>query len=127
MTLKMFFAHQRGFPLHQSTLFISLSTMQNDNNIRQIDTKEFKTAELFQKKFSSFFGNNIWKSDEIKNFVTTNKNLILVAFEKEKIIGLAIFIRVGEGLDIYTIFVEPLFRNKSIGTKFLKEAKNFVY
>ena len=126
MTLKMcFLLIKEAFPLHQLTLFISLSTMQNDNNIRQIDTKEFKTAELFQKKFSSFFGNNIWKSEEIKNFVTTNKNLILVAFEKEKILGLAIFIRVGEGLDIYTIFVEPLFRNKSIGTKFLKEAKNF--
>ena len=59
--------------------------MQNDNNIRQINTKEFKTVELFQKKFSSFFGNNIWKSEEIKNFVITKKNLILVAFEKDRL------------------------------------------
>lgn len=126
MMLKMFFLHiKEVFLLDQLTLFITLSTMQNDNNIRQINTKEFKTVELFQKKFSSFFGNNIWKSEEIKNFVTSKKNLILVAFEKDKIVGLAIFIRVGDGLDIYTIFVEPLFRNKSIGTKFLEEAKNF--
>ena len=67
MTLKMCFLRiKEVFLLHQLTLFITLSTMQNDNNIRQINTKEFKTVELFQKKFSSFFGNNIWKSEEIK-------------------------------------------------------------
>ena len=109
----------------QLTPSIFLNIMQSNKNIREISTKEFKTVELFQKKFSAFFGKNIWKSEEIRNFVTTKKNLILVAFEKEKIIGLAIFIRVGEGLDIYTIFVEPFFRNKNIGTKFLKEAKSF--
>ena len=93
--------------------------------LEKLTLGSLKQLNYFKRNSVHFLGIIFGNLKKLKNFVTTKKNLILVAFEKDKIVGLAIFIRVGDGLDIYTIFVEPLFRNKSIGTKFLEEAKNF--
>ena len=99
--------------------------MQINEFVKNFPQEKFDDIEVFQKKFKSFFGDNFWKSEEIKNFVKTNKNLVLVAFSDKKIIGLGIFIRVDVCLDIYTLFVAPFYRNKNIGSKFLDKAKLF--
>ena len=125
MQRKFFWLIERDTLQKILNLFIFLGIMLFKTKIKNITEKDYKKIELFQKTFIDFFGNNLWHSDEIRNFHQNKKNLILIGKEKTKITALGIFVMVDSGLEVYTIFVEPYSRNQMIGTNFILKAKQF--
>lgn len=99
--------------------------MHSDSKILKAKKNHIQVIEDFQKENLSFFENNIWYADELENFILYKKNLILIAFLKKKIVGLSIFIHVGNNMEIYSIFVSPSSRGKKIGSSFIDKARIF--
>lgn len=96
--------------------------MLNDSRIFKAKKNHIQTMENFQKENLNFFENNIWYADELENFILYKQNLLLIALLKKKIVGLSIFIQVGNNMEIYSIFVSPSFRCKKIGSNFIDKA-----
>ena len=77
------------------------------------------------------FGANIWKSSELKELLKKNKHFGKICVYDRKILGFCLFSANSEFLELYTIFVDPIFRNNGIAKHFLREGiryckKNFL-
>ena len=74
---------------------------------------------ILQKKYSKEFGGNIWKTEELKKAVgeqTLHGNVFLV---DRNVMGFCFFKRIDNFLEIYSLFVDPIYRKKGI-------AKNLI-
>ena len=67
------------------------------------------------------FGVNIWKSSELKELLKKDQNFGRVFVFEKKIQGFCLFSASSEFLEIYTIFVDPFFRNNGVARYFLRE------
>mgnify|MGYP001448157434 CR=1 FL=1 len=97
------------------------------SEIITIKRKDCFLIESFQLKNRDFFGKNIWTASEIDDFITSPRNLLLMAKINKKLVGISFFISNYIDLEIYTIFIEQNFRNRNIGSDFLQLAKRFCH
>ena len=90
-----------------------------------LDFKLCKDLYLFQKKFSLLFKNNLWKKDEIQKFIKKKNSHGKLCLLSNSIIGFYLALRNTDYLEIYTIFVDPLYRKKGVGSLLLKDCLDF--
>ena len=84
--------------------------------------KHSHSIEIYelQKNYKEDFGNNIWKSNELKDSII-NKDLEGEVFMNEKkVSGFCFFKKIDNYIEIYSIFVSPMFRNRGVAKKFIK-------
>ena len=90
-----------------------------------LDFKLCKDLYLFQKKFSLLFKNNLWKKDELQKFIKKKNSHGKLCLLSNSIIGFYLALRNTDYLEIYTIFVDPLYRKKGVGSLLLKDCLDF--
>jgi len=79
--------------------------------------------EIFtlQTKYKTDLGRNIWEIYELKKIINKEKTFARVSFSEEKINGFSIFSKIGDSLELYSIFVHPDYRKRGIATKFVND------
>ncbi len=97
----------------------------NKKNFRDIIENDSEEIFELQNRYITDFGNNIWKSDELKISV---KNRVFegnVFLTDNKIAGFCFFKEIDDYIEIYSIFVEPNFRKKGVAKRFIKHCIEF--
>ena len=95
------------------------------HKILQMEFSHSKTVYDLQLKNRDELGNNIWMSWEIDNILHTRKKFCKVSMNNENLTGFCIFLITNDFLELYSIFVDPNYRNQGIAKNFLKSAKNY--
>ncbi len=105
--------------------FITIHTM-SDFILKNLKKNNCSALYLFQKKFKEL-ENNIWRVDDLKNLITKQSNFGKLCFKEKSIIGFCIGNKIFDAFEIYSIFVDPIFRRKGIATRILNECKIFCH
>tara|TARA_B100000989_G_scaffold296309_1_gene279284 strand:- start:3132 stop:3599 length:468 start_codon:yes stop_codon:yes gene_type:complete len=93
--------------------------MEKELVIRKIRFNDLKKIESLQRENSSEI-NNIWTLDEISSFVDKENGLAYLSETNQKLNGFILCLDNNELLDIFIIFVAPLFRRGGIAKKFMR-------
>jgi ribosomal protein S18 acetylase RimI-like enzyme len=70
------------------------------------------------------FGNNIWSRLEINDLIKKTGFYSTVFIEQKRIEGFGIFFEVDNFLDLYSLFVSPMYRKRGIATTIIDYAVN---
>ena len=70
------------------------------------------------------FGNNIWSRLEINDLIKKTDFYSTVFLEQKKIEGFGMFFEVDNFLDLYSLFVSPMYRKRGIATTIIDYAVN---
>ena len=97
----------------------------NNLNFISLDYKLCKDLYLYQKRFSPLLENNFWKKDELQEFIKKEKSHGRLCIFSKSIIGFYLALSNLDCLEIYTIFVDPSYRKKGVGSLLLKDCINF--
>ena len=91
------------------------------------EIQEDHSEEIFtlQKRNSSDFEGNIWKTLELKKLIKKKDFKGKVFKEKKRIYGFCFFRRIDDYIEIYSIFVDPMFRKKGIANHLMKHCINY--
>jgi len=97
----------------------------NNLNFISLDYKLCKDLYLYQKRFSPLLENNFWKKDELQEFIKKEKSHGRLCIFSKSIIGFYLALCNSDYLEIYTIFVDPSYRKKGVGSLLLKDCIDF--
>mgnify|MGYP001278937815 CR=1 FL=1 len=97
----------------------------NKLNFITLDYKLCKDLFLYQKRFSALFKNNFWKKDELQEFIKKRESHGRLCIFSKSIIGFYIALSNLDYLEIYTIFVDPSYRKKGVGSLLIKDCIDF--
>mgnify|MGYP001173352783 CR=1 FL=1 len=78
-----------------------------------------KQVFILQKKYKKEFGNNIWKTEELKRSIENNALVGNVFIVDKVVMGFCFFKKIDNYLEIYSLFVDPLYRKKGIAANFV--------
>ena len=70
------------------------------------------------------FGNNIWSRLEINDLIKKTGFYSTIFIEQKRIEGFGMFFEVDNFLDLYSLFVSPMFRKRGIATTIIDYAVN---
>ena len=88
--------------------------------LKNLKKNDCSSLFLFQKKFKEL-ENSIWKSDDLKSLISEQGCFGKLCFKEKSIVGFCIGHKVFDILEIYSIFVQPVFRRKGIAKRILNE------
>ncbi len=105
--------------------FFIIILIMNKNMFKSI--KEYHSEEIYklQKNYKKDFGNNIWKSDELKISIKNKKLEGDVFVIENKVGGFCFFKKIDNYVEIYSIFVVPTHRKKGVARQFIKSCVEF--
>ena len=78
-----------------------------------------KEIFMLQKENLRDFGQNIWKTEELKNSIKNSLFEGYIFSSNKKINGFCFFKKIDDFIEIYSIFVVPEYRNKGVAKNFL--------
>jgi Acetyltransferases len=89
--------------------------------------KEIHSKEIFilQNKNIEDFGQNIWRAEELTKSIKQKVLEGYIFIHDQKINGFCFFKKIDDFIEIYSIFVDPLFRQKGIAKKFIDKCKEY--
>ncbi|MBF91273.1 MAG: hypothetical protein CMP34_00530 [Rickettsiales bacterium] len=96
-----------------------------NHKILQMKFSHSKVVYNLQLQNKSELGNNIWMSWEIDNIIKSSNKFCKVSMKNENLTGFCIFSITEDFLELYSIFVDPNYRNQGIAKNFLKSAKEY--
>ena len=70
------------------------------------------------------FGNNIWSRLEINDLIKKTGFYSTIFIEQKRIEGFGMFFEVDNFLDLYSLFVSPMYRKRGIATTIIDYAVN---
>ncbi len=97
----------------------------NDYLFKRLDEIHSKEIFVLQNKNIEDFGQNIWKTEELKKSIKQKVFEGNVFVYKRKINGFCFFKKIDDYIEIYSLFVTPLFRQKGIAKIFLECCKEY--
>ena len=87
-----------------------------------LENKHVEQIYNIQINNANEFGNNIWSRLEINNLIKKKGFYSSIFLEQKRIEGFGIFFEVGNFLDLYSLFVSPLYRKRGIATTIIDYA-----
>ncbi len=88
--------------------------------LKSLKKSHFSPLYLFQKRFKEL-ENNIWRVDDLKNLISKKGFFGKLCFRDKSIIAFFIGNRIFDVFEIYSIFVQPVFRRKGVAKRILNE------
>lgn len=98
--------------------------MEKNINFENLERKDLKKIELLQNEYITEV-NNIWTYHELLIFISRKESFSFVAKKEDRVLGFSLFLNTKDILELYIIFVDPKYRRKGIGKKFLESAITF--
>ena len=98
--------------------------MEKNINFENLERKDLKKIELLQNEYIKEV-NNIWTYHELLIFISKKESFSIVAKIKDRVLGFSLFLNTKDVLELYIIFVDPEYRRKGIGKKFIEIAITF--
>ena len=91
------------------------------------DIQEIHCPEIYnlQKANVKDFGNNVWEKNEIISLLRKKKIFGKVCLQNEELCGFCFFYIFQDFLELYTIFVNPIYRKAGIAGRFINFAVKF--
>ena len=97
----------------------------NDYSFKRLDEIHSREIFILQNKNIKDFGQNIWKTEELKKSIKQKIFEGNVFVYNYKINGFCFFKRIDDYIEIYSLFVAPVFRQKGIAKFFLECCKEY--
>ncbi len=97
----------------------------NDYLFKRLDEIHSKEIFILQNKNIKDFGQNIWKTRELQKSIKQKIFEGNVFVYNSKINGFCFFRKIDDYIEIYSLFVTPLFRQKGIAKIFLERCKEY--
>ena len=88
--------------------------------LKNLKKKDCSSLYLFQKKFKEL-ENSIWKIDDLKSLISKQGCFGKLCFKEKLIVAFCIGHIIFDIFEIYSIFVQPVFRRKGIAKRILNE------
>ena len=95
----------------------------NDYSFRILNEIDSKEIFMLQNENVNDFGRNIWKTQELKKSIKEKTFEGNVFVYNQKINGFCFFRKIDDYIEIYSLFVAPVFRKKGIAKTFLECCK----
>lgn len=89
-----------------------------------LENKHVEQIYNLQINNADEFGNNIWSRVEINNLIKKKGFYSSIFIEQKRIEGFGIFLNAGNFLDLYSLFVSPMYRKRGIATTIIECAVN---
>ncbi len=99
----------------------------NKNLFEKLKTQHSEKIFFLQKKYREDFGENIWKTAEIKKSIKNNIFQGDVLIASQRIGGFCLFKKIDNYVEIYSLFVDPKLRKKGIARFFIKKCIEYCY
>ena len=90
----------------------------------KLENKHVEQIYNLQINNADDFGNNIWSRLEINDLIKKTDFYSTVFLEQKKIEGFGMFFEVDNFLDLYSLFVSPMYRKRGIATTIIDHAVN---
>ena len=87
---------------------------------KNLKKNDCSSLYLFQKKFKEL-ENSIWKSDDLKSLISKQGCFGKLCFKEKSIVAFCVGHKIFDIFEIYSIFVQPVFRRKGIAKRILNE------
>ena len=89
-----------------------------------LENKHVEQIYNLQINNADEFGNNIWSRIEINDLIKKMGFYSTIFLEKKKVEGFGMFLEVQNYLDLYSLFVSPMYRKRGIATNIIDRAVN---
>ena len=89
-----------------------------------LENKHVEQIYNLQINNADEFGNNIWSRIEINDLIKKMGFYSTVFLEQKRIEGFGMFFEVNNYLDLYSLFVSPMYRKRGIATNIIDRAAN---
>ena len=89
-----------------------------------LENKHVEQIYNLQINNADEFDNNIWSRVEINNLIKKKGFYSSIFIEQKRIEGFGIFLNAGNFLDLYSLFVSPMYRKRGIATTIIECAVN---
>ncbi len=97
----------------------------NDYLFKRLDEIHSKEIFVLQNKNIKDFGQNIWKTEELRKSIKQKIFEGNIFVYNRQINGFCFFKKIDDYIEIYSLFVTPLFRQKGIAKIFLECCKKY--
>ena len=94
--------------------------------LKKLNKNYCSSLYLFQKKFKEL-ENSIWKSDDLKSLISKQGCFGKLCFKEKSIVAFCVGHKIFDIFEIYSIFVQPVFRRKGIAKRILNECIIFCH
>ena len=88
--------------------------------LKSLKKNNCSSLYLFQKRFKEL-ENSIWKINDLKSLVSKQGYFGKLCFKEKSIVAFCIGNKIFDIFEIYSIFVQPVFRKKGIAKRILNE------
>jgi len=92
----------------------------SDFVLKSLKKNNCHSLYLFQKKFKDL-ENNVWRVDDLKNLINKQSYFGKLCFKDKSIVAFCIGNKIFDVFEIYSIFVQPVFRRRGIAKRILNE------
>ena len=89
-----------------------------------LENKHVEQIYNIQINNADEFGNNIWSRAEINDLLKKKGFYSSIFIQEKRIEGFGIFFEAGNFLDLYSLFVSPMYRKRGIATTIINCAVN---
>jgi len=88
--------------------------------LKSLKKNNCSSLYLFQKRFKEL-ENSIWKTNDLKSLISKQGYFGKLCFKEKSIVAFCIGNKIFDIFEIYSIFVQPVFRKKGIAKRILNE------
>ena len=92
--------------------------------LTNLENKYVEQIYNLQVNNANDFGNNIWSRLEINNLIKKTGFYSTIFLEQRSVEGFGMFFEVDNFLDLYSLFVSPMYRKRGIATSIIDCAVN---
>ena len=92
----------------------------SDFVLKNLKKNDCSSLYLFQKKFKEL-ENSIWTIDDLKSLISKQGCFGKLCLKEKSIVAFCIGLMIFDVFEIYSIFVQPVFRRKRIAKRILNE------